>query len=274
MSLRDQVFMSVVRRLPRHGLTQLAGKFAAQPLPLRLRKPVYGAFAHAVGADLSESAAPLESFESFNEFFTRELVEDARPWQGSAKDYTMPADGTISVFGRVQKGQILQVKGLDYNVGELLGEDAAPWEGARYATIYLSPAEYHRVHWPVSAKVYAVRSMGGELWPVNRASVQHVPKLFIENERTVTRITDAEGREAAVIMVGATVVGGIDLRVPTPQRNAPTDVHAGEEHGRFYLGSTVVLLVQDQDAPLNDYRGVANASVKLGQPLWSSKSRA
>lgn len=270
MSFRDRLFMSAVRRIPRQRLTQLAGKFAAQPLPHPLRKPIYGAFAHAVGADLSESAEPLGNFENFNAFFTRELKENARPWQGGPNDWAMPADGTLSVIGRVQKGQMLQVKGIDYSVGELLGEDPTPWEGARYATIYLSPAEYHRVHWPVNAKVHRVRAMGGELWPVNRASVHHVPRLFIENERTVTRMTDAAGRQAAVVMVGATVVGGIELRVPSPQEKRPTTVQAGAEHGRFYLGSTVVLLVQDHDAPLRDYPGSVNSPVKLGQALWTA----
>lgn len=269
MSLRDRVFMSAVRRIPRQHLTALAGKIAAYKVPTPLRQPVYRAFSLAVGADLSESAHPLASFERFNEFFTRELKPGVRTWTGEQHDWAMPADGTISVTGRVQQGQMLQVKGIDYDVGDLLGEDPAPWEGARYATIYLSPADYHRVHWPVSGSVHTVRSMGGELWPVNRASVQYVPQLFVENERTVSRVVDVEGRAGAVIMVGATIVGGIDLQIPTPSDADPAAFAAGEEHGKFYLGSTVVLLVQDKDKPLNEQPMQPGQKVQLGAPLWT-----
>src|SRR5690625_3136729 len=154
MSVRDQAFMATVRRIPRQRLTKVAGFLAKQPVPPKLRRPVYGTFAWAVGANLSESAQPLEAFESFNAFFTRELAPNVRPWFGDQTAWTMPADGTMSVTGRVEKGQMLQVKGIHYSVEELLGEDAAPWEGARYATVYLSPADYHRVHWPVSGTVH------------------------------------------------------------------------------------------------------------------------
>lgn len=274
MSLRDHVFMSAVRRIPRQRLTALAGKLARRRVPPPLRRPLYRAFALAVGADLSESAHPIGSFDSFNAFFTRELAEGVRGWSGEAEDWTVPADGTLSVEGRVTRGQMLQVKGIDYSVGELLDEDPTPWEGARYATIYLSPADYHRVHWPVGGKVDAVRSKGGDLWPVNRASVQHVPGLFIENERTITTMTDLRERRAAVIMVGATIVGGIELQVPSASTEQPVAVTAGDEHGRFYLGSTVVLLVQDADAPLADTVLPLGETVQLGQKLWSSKAPA
>src|SRR5699024_2856901 len=102
MSLRDHVFMSAVRRIPRQRLTALAGKVAQQRVPGPLRRPFYGAFAYAVGANLEESAQPVQSFESFNAFFTRELRQGARVWSGSEHDWTMPADGTLSVEGRVE----------------------------------------------------------------------------------------------------------------------------------------------------------------------------
>lgn len=272
MSLRDRVFMSAVRRIPRQRLTALAGKAAAQRVPAWLRRPVYGAFSVAVGVDLSETAQPLSRFERFNEFFTRELKPGVRSWTGEQHDWAMPADGTLSVTGRVQKGQMLQVKGIDYSVGALLGEDEAFWEGARYATVYLSPADYHRVHWPVSGTVHAVRSMGGELWPVNRASVHHVPQLFVENERTVSRIVDAEGRVGAVVMVGATIVGGIELQAPAPTEDHPIAFAAGEEHGRFFLGSTVVLIVQDREKPLDEHPLEPEEKVQLGGPLWTDRT--
>lgn len=269
MSLRDRAFMSLVRVLPRHLLTAGAGKLAELPVPALLRKPIYGGFAKAVGANLDEAAAGVSTFGTFNAFFTRALLDGIRPWQAQGTAWGMPADGKLSVAGRIQQGDMIQAKGIDYSVGDFLGEDAAAWEGARYATVYLSPADYHRVHWPVGGAVEEIRSMGGELWPVNDASVKYVEGLFIENERTVTIFRDSAGRRAAMVMVGATVVGGIELCVLDASKDAPVRVRANDEHGRFHLGSTVVMVVQDSDAPLADCTIRAGSAVQLGQLLWA-----
>lgn len=268
MSVFDKAFMSVIRVLPRQALTMAAGKLAALPVPEALRTPIYTGFAKAVGANLEESAAGVATFPTFNHFFTRALVDGLRPWQPDAEEWAIPADGKLSACGRIQRGAMIQAKGIDYRVSDFLGEDEAAWEGARYATIYLSPADYHRAHWPTSGAVEDVRAMGGELWPVNGPSVRNVPGLFVENERTVSIMTDARGRRAAVVMVGATVVGGIELCVPSASTDAPTPVIAGTEHGRFYLGSTVVLVVQDREAPLTDATIDDGSPVQLGQTLW------
>lgn len=269
MSLRDKAFMSLIRVLPRQLLTAGAGKLAELPVPEPLRKPIYGGFAKAVGANLEEAAADVSTFATFNAFFTRALLDGLRPWLPRGDAWGVPADGKLSVVGRIRRGEMIQAKGIDYSVEDFLGEDAAAWEGARYATIYLSPADYHRVHWPVSGEVTAIRSMGGDLWPVNDASVKYVNGLFIENERTVTRMRDSAGREAAVIMVGATVVGGIELCVHDASEQAPVRVRANDEHGRFHLGSTVVLVVQDQDKPLENCHIPVGSAVRLGEILWN-----
>lgn len=268
MSIRKKAFISLMRVLPRQAMTAGVGRLAELPVPAPLRKPIYGGFARAVGANLEESAADIETFETFNAFFTRALREGVRPWETKGDGWAVPADGKLSVEGRIHQGQMIQAKGIDYRVSDFLGEDGSSWEGARFATIYLSPADYHRVHWPVNGQVEAVRTMGGDLWPVNDASVLYVPRLFVENERTVTVMRDGRGRRAAVVMVGATIVGGIELTVQDASVSLPVAVRANEEHGRFHMGSTVVLVVQDKDAPLEDTELVLGDGVRLGQTLW------
>lgn len=270
MSVLDTAFMRVMRLLPRQGLTMAAGKLAELPVPQVLRTPIYGAFARAVGANLEEAAAGVSTFPTFNHFFTRALTDGLRPWHVDADEWAIPADGKLSACGRIASGAMIQAKGIHYRVSDFLGEDAAAWEGARYATIYLSPADYHRAHWPTSGVVEDVRIMGGDLWPVNGPSVRNVPQLFVENERTVSIMTDAKGRRAAVVMVGATVVGGIELCVPSASKRHLAPVVAGDEHGRFYLGSTVVLVVQDKHAPLADTTIPDASPVQLGQALWKT----
>lgn len=271
MSLRDKAFISLIRVMPRQLVTAGAGKLAELPVPTRLRRTVYGGFARLVGADLEEAANGVDTFETFNAFFTRALRDGLRPWQATGDAWAVPADGKLSVEGRIERGAIIQAKGIDYAVEDFLGEDAEAWEGARFATIYLSPADYHRVHWPVSGAVTRVAAMGGDLWPVNEASVRYVPTLFIENERTVTVFKDAAGRRAAMVMVGATVVGGIELCVLDASEAAPVRVRGAEEHGRFHMGSTVVLLVQDRDAPLKETEREIGSAVRLGELLWASQ---
>lgn len=268
MSIQDKAFMGFVRVLPRQLLTVGAGKLAELPVPEPLRKPIYGAFAKAVGANLDEAAADVSTFSTFNNFFTRALQDGLRPWEAAEGEWAVPADGKLSACGRIRAGKMIQAKGIEYNVGALLGEDETAWENARYCVVYLSPADYHRVHWPVGGTVEDVRELGAELWPVNGPSVRTVSGLFVENERTVSIIKDSKGRRAAVVMVAATVVGGIELCVPSAAAAAPIQVAGGDEHGRFHLGSTVVLVVQDNEAPLSECTIPSDSPVKVGQLLW------
>lgn len=268
MSIRDKAFMGFVRVLPRQLLTIGAGKLAELPVPQALRKPIYTGFAKAVGANLDEAAADVSTFSTFNNFFTRALQDGLRPWQAAEGEWAVPADGKLSACGRITRGEMIQAKGISYTVDALLGEDAALWEGARYCVVYLSPADYHRVHWPIGGHVEAVRELGAELWPVNGPSVRTVGGLFVENERTVSILKDTRGRRSAVVMVAATVVGGIELCVPSGSEARPVEVQGGDEHGRFHLGSTVVLVVQDNEVPLQDATIPSDSPVTLGTLLW------
>ena len=271
--ITDRAAIGLLRVLPRKLVTRAAGWAAERTVPTALRAPLYRAFANAVGANLAEAADPLDSFPRFNAFFTRELKPDARPWSAPPTHWAMPADGRLSEHGRVTSGRMLQVKGIDYPVQHLLGvDDPAPWEGARYATVYLSPADYHRVHNPAAVVVTSVRRLGGELWPVNRLSASNIPELYVRNERSVTLVRDARGRQGAIVMVGATVVGGIELAAESPDTQPSGGFAAGSEHGRFLLGSTVVLVLQDREHPLDDTTLRAGDPVRLGQPLWPERS--
>lgn len=268
MSVQDKAFMGLVRVLPRQWLTMGAGKLASLAVPEALRTPVYGTFARLVGANVDEAAAGLTTFPTFNAFFTRALQDGLRPWNVGERDWGMPADGRLSINGRVAQGEMIQAKGIAYDVGALLGEDSSAWEGARYSVVYLSPADYHRVHWPIGGVVEDVRALGAELWPVNGPSVRSVGGLFVENERTVTIFRDSAGRRSAMVMVAATVVGGIELCVPAASSAHPVAVQGGDEHGRFYLGSTVVMVVQDANAPLTSADVALDSKVCVGEALW------
>lgn len=266
--LSDSVFMAAVRALPRRALTRGAGRLARMTVPQALRSPLYKTYSGLTGADPDEAAAHLASYPSLDAFFTRTLREGARTRMVPDEDWAVPADGVISQQGRVRSDEALQVKGRPYSISRLLGESASSWEGARYATVYLSPADYHRVHWPTSGRVIKTRRLGAELWPVNGPSVRGVDELFVQNERLVTIVEDTQGRRGAVVMVAATVVGGIEARFD--ERESGVSFTAGEEHAVFHLGSTVVLVLDDSAAPTEHREREEGSDVRLGEALWTA----
>jgi phosphatidylserine decarboxylase len=208
------------------------------PLPRSLRGPVYRWFSRRYGADLGEMEGELTSFASLARFFQRPLRPGARPVADAA--LVWPCDGRIVTSGPIEHGSIPQVKGSDYTVAELLQDDglAAQLASGSQATIYLAPGDYHRVHAPFSCRVQQVRAVPGTLFPVNPAAVRSIPLLFARNARHVFHCRLADGRPAAVVMVGAFNVGGTVVTCPVPG-----DLQAGDELGRFGFGSTVVVLL-------------------------------
>jgi len=215
-------------------------------------------FVAAYGVDLSEAARGVGEFTSFNDFFTRELKPGARPLADAEQFILSPADGAVSQLGPVTGGRIIQAKGRDYSVAEILGcgpEEAARFEGGSFMTIYLSPKDYHRVHMPASGTLAETTYIPGDLYSVNTATAAGVERLFARNERLSCRFDGPDGHFAS-IMVGAMIVAGIDTVWPNRFHTHASDpVHedftgqgrsfvAGDEMGRFYLGSTVVLLFE------------------------------
>jgi phosphatidylserine decarboxylase len=242
---------------PQHALSRLAGAVAASERPW-LKDRLIRRFIDAYNVDLTDAARSATDFASFNDFFTRELKPGARPLAEATRFILSPADGAISQLGTITGGQIIQAKGRSYSAAELLGqgeEAAARFEGGQFITIYLSPRDYHRVHMPAAGTLQSTAYIPGRLFSVNQQTAEGVDRLFARNERLACLFDGPDGRFASV-MVGAMIVAGIDTvwprRFAVHQRDvlyedftadAPTFA-AGAEMGRFYLGSTVVLLFE------------------------------
>lgn len=261
------------------GLSRVVGRLADLRLPTPLLVPLIRGYARAYGVDLSEAAQPPEAYPSFNAFFTRRLREGARPIETQAGVVVSPSDSRLSAIGQLPAdGRLEQVKGRSYGLDALLGsaEEAAPFRAGAHATLYLSPAMYHRVHSPVDGRIVGWRYLPGRLFPVNAAGVRSVPGLFTRNERVSLLLeTEAHG-PVAVVLVGAANVGRISLAFAELVTNrghaaslsrprAPIPVRRGDELGSFNLGSTVVLLVA-RPGPAVAAR--AGDLVRVGQALW------
>jgi phosphatidylserine decarboxylase len=245
------------------------------PILLRLLKAYVAAFR----VDLDDVAQPLESFRTFDEFFTRELRAGTRPIAPGARCLASPVDGKVMNCGVIRDGLLLQVKGVTYAVSDLLDDaDAARrFDGGTWLTLYLSPRDYHRVHAPVDGDILGYRYTPGRLYPVNAIGTKWVQGLLRRNERLTTWLRTPLG-QMALVMVGATSVGRIsvtyaDIRtnVPggTPQAlyyARPKPLSKGAELGTFHLGSTVVLLVEPPALELETAL-VPEQPVRLGQAL-------
>ncbi len=250
----DTAFIILQYLLPQHLLSRLVGKLAECRLPW-LKNLLIRRFITQYKVDMSEAvdSAP-EAYANFNAFFTRALKDGARPIDDAP--VVCPADGAISQLGEINRGRIFQAKGQDYSLQTLLGDDkalTAEFDGGSFATIYLSPRDYHRVHMPVDGTLRSMTYVPGKLFSVNTTTAENVRSLFARNERAIC-VFDTEFGPMAMILVGAMIVAGIetvwDGQVAPPPRQlttrsypqeAPT-LKKGEEMGRFKLGSTVILL--------------------------------
>jgi phosphatidylserine decarboxylase len=232
------------------------------------------------GVDLSEAAEPLDAYQTFNGFFTRRLRPGARPIDRTPGAVVSPSDSRLSQLGAVPPdGRLEEVKGRGYDLEALLAsaEDAGLFRRGLHATLYLSPAMYHRVHSPVKGRVVRWRYVPGRLFPVNGAAVRSVPGLFARNERVVVFLETEDHGEVAVVLVGAANVGRIGLAFTELVTNSgdpaqvfvppsPIPLARGAELGVFNLGSTVVLLVADGAlAPAGSAPG---SLVRMGEALW------
>jgi phosphatidylserine decarboxylase len=241
--------------LPKQALTALAGKFASTCAG-GLTTSVIRWFVGRYGVNMAEAANPdIASYASFNEFFTRPLKADARPL--ATADFICPVDGAISQFGAIDRDQIFQAKGHSYSTTALVGGDAAlasAFENGHFATLYLSPKDYHRIHMPCAGRLLRMIHVPGDLFSVNPVTARGVPGLFARNERVVC-VFEGEQGPFVLVLVGATIVGSM-ATVWHGLVNPPRPGHLrewryedqqllfrqGDEMGRFLLGSTVVML--------------------------------
>lgn len=240
--------------LPKNLISKIGGWIAGIRWPGPLLRLQLRSYAWTWGVNMDEVRDPLTSFRSMQEFFVRRLKEEARPIDPAEDAFVSPCDGAWGASGTIEEGQLLQVKGRPYSLAELLGseEEARGFEGGAFATLYLSPKDYHRFHSPCAAQVTRSRYIPGTLWPVNKVGVYGVAGLFAQNERIVSTFEVGEHR-LAYVPVGATVVGKVHLTYselttnvrggPRQERHAPPFALAkGDEVGRFCFGSTVVLV--------------------------------
>lgn len=275
----SSAFIALQHLVPQHALTRLAGRLAASKTPW-LRDPMIRRFAAAYGVDMGEAARSLGEFASFNDFFTRELKPGARPLADADRYILSPADGAVSQLGPIRDGRIIQAKGRDYSVEELLGDqtgDAHRFDGGQFVTIYLSPRDYHRVHMPAAGVLQSSVYLPGKLFSVNPGTAAGVDRLFARNERLACLFDGPDGLFASV-MVGAMIVAGIDTvwphrfqdheTAPVREDFSASDHRfaAGDEMGRFYLGSTVVLLFEPGRVAWNDVLQ-PGAALRMGQAI-------
>ncbi len=209
--MREQVFVALQYLLPRHWLTAVVWRIA-RIRHRAVKNFLIRQFVSAFDVDLEEVRGEVpDDFETFNEFFVRELRDGARPIDHDKNAVVCPVDGTISVAGRIRGDTIFQAKGLDYTLGDLLATDldaAARYVDGHFATIYLAPYNYHRVHAPLAGELVAARYVPGDLFSVNEGTVSRVNGLFRRNERLVMHFRTAVG-PAVLIFVGALNVGSI-----------------------------------------------------------------
>jgi phosphatidylserine decarboxylase len=181
-----RILLAVMVWLPKNALSRLAGRFASLQLPGVLQRAEIAAFARLADVNLDEARDPIESYVSLQRFFVRALRDDARPLEGGETSLIAPCDGAWGAAGRVEAGTILQVKGRNYSVAELLGDEerAASYEAGHYATFYLSPRDYHRFHTPTAGRITRVDYRPGALWPVNSIGLNGVeipPVLTVQS---------------------------------------------------------------------------------------------
>jgi phosphatidylserine decarboxylase len=284
-----RAMLRLLGRLPQGALSRGFGAVADVPLPLPARWPVLGTFARAVGADLSEAELPLHRYPTLNAFFTRRLRTGARTWPAGPETAGSPVDGATGQVGTITGGRIVQAKGRWYSAAELLAdeEEARRFDGGAFATLYLSPRDYHRIHAPTDGRIVAASHLPGALLPVNAAAVAHLPDLFARNERLLCYLDSPLGR-VAMVAVGAYNVGRISAAFDphwnaAPGRSAwvtnrrgmqaehrryrpPVRVRQGDEVMTFHLGSTVILLFEPGSVVLEPSLK-PGAPVRLGMPI-------
>jgi phosphatidylserine decarboxylase len=278
-TISDQVRSLPFYLLPHHGISWCIYQIARlrwrpfKNLAIRIYTRL-----HAVNMD-EAVISDKYAYESLNAFFTRALKADARPLDGNPEHWICPVDGTVSQAGSIENGRIFQAKGQYYSLMELLGGDdiaAEPFKNGKFATLYLSPRDYHRIHMPIDAELRQMTYIPGRLFSVAAYTVNTIPRLFARNERVVCLFETVDG-PMAMVLVGAINVSATETiwhglvtgkrRELTRYPYASDEVvlRRGDEMGRFNLGSTVILLTTEKfelDESIN-----AGNPVRMGQTI-------
>lgn len=278
LTAKQRAFVWLQRVLPTLWLSQLAHVVTRSQRPWLKRRLITRFMTH-FGISLEEARLrDADAYVSFNHFFTRALLANARPLDTAADALVSPVDGTVSEAGPIEEGRLIQAKGIRYSAADLLGVDTVglgTFLGGEFATLYLSPSDYHRIHMPMDGRLVAMHFEPGRLFSVNPTTVAGIPGVFNRNERLALLFDTAVG-PLALVLVGAIFVGSIETRwtgVVTPPHGqrawkktmeTPLPVSKGEEIGRFNMGSTVILLSGAGAVEWIDTL-VAGTSVRMGQ---------
>lgn len=282
--MKDALFIALQRLVPQHLISRAAGMLAESEEPM-IKNAFIRRFVEHYQVDMTQALEqdPL-AYNNFNHFFTRALKPGMRPICTAPQAIACPADGAISQLGRIEQGRVFQAKGQSYSVFELLGGDAVSaklYADGDFATVYLSPRDYHRVHMPFAGTLTKMTHVPGELFSVNTVTAAEVPRLFARNERVVCHFDTCAG-PMVVVLVGAMIVASIEtvwagLVTPIKRRIRTTEYDAapgcihldkGEEMGRFLLGSTAIVLFPERTVQW-DTALAANSTVRMGQQIGS-----
>lgn len=279
----DKLKIALQHIIPQHGLTRLTGKLASAQMGI-MTTAIIRLFIKQYKVNMKEALhSDPAYFNTFNQFFVRELKPGMRPIAEGESLITHPADACVSQFGQIKEDRMIQAKNHDYSACTLLGGDvslAKEFENGEFATLYLSPSDYHRVHMPCDGILRQMIYVPGDLFSVNPLTAENVENLFARNERVVC-IFDTEFGPMAQVLVGATIVGSIELvwaGTVTPPRgnsvyrwdypaNGEKAVHLkkGEEMGRFQLGSTVINLFAQNRIQFDSSMALGEVT-RLGTP--------
>jgi phosphatidylserine decarboxylase len=279
--------------VPKHILTKLAN-FLANIQTIWIKDLLINYFIHKYQVNLSEAIEPnYKKYTCFNDFFTRALRPETRPIASSNSNQVIvsPADGTLSQIGKIKDDQLLQAKQHLFSLEPLLGNEpqlAQVFKNGLYATIYLAPKDYHRIHMPLSGQLEKMLYIPGKLFSVNTATANYIPNLFAKNERVIN-IFKTEIGKMAVILVGAMIVGSIETvwagSVTPPRSNSiqtwdyksgPEQhiyLNAGEELGKFKLGSTVIVLLEQKGLHISWSPNLnINSTITMGSLMGESQT--
>lgn len=279
--MNRNLFVALQRLAPQHCLSRAAGLLASAR-NATVKNLMVRWFVRRYQVDMSEALVEdPTAYTSFNDFFTRALKPGARPLPAADHEVACPADGAISQIGAIREGRIFQAKGQEFSVLELLGGDTAAAAGfarGQFATVYLSPRDYHRVHMPLAGTLTRMVHVPGDLFSVNTITAEEVPRLFARNERVVCHFTTAAG-PMVVVLVGAMIVASIETlwaglvtpirrRIRTFEYGDRPVIHLekGAEMGRFLLGSTAIVLFPEGMVEWQEPLG-ALSPVRMGQTL-------
>ncbi|PXX89753.1 phosphatidylserine decarboxylase [Marinobacter vulgaris] len=277
----DKLFVTGQYLAPQLAISRLAGRLADNEGVPALKNRVINWFIGRYGVDMSEAVeSDPDAYPSFNAFFTRALKPGLRPIDAGESVMVSPVDGAISQLGSISDGRVFQAKGQSFSLNALLGGDeerAKPFIGGEFATTYLAPRDYHRIHMPLAGTLREMVYIPGKLFSVNPTTAENVPELFARNER-VACIFDTEAGPMAFVLVGAMIVGSVETTwagvvAPGERRvdvtrydglKAPIRFDKGEEMGRFRLGSTVIVVMPKGTVTWNSDQK-AGERVRMGE---------